>query len=444
MYYKHVEDLNKGELLVIYDNLEGKTYPPKIPISDKESICHNILALDKDFFVKNRKFVFEKSADGQFVRYFPQYQEDCQNQKFAQARYKIDTEKILASRNVENLDALITSLKIENESVSGSELSNDSPADSADETVIQDGQEAPKPRKQKVKTEKTEPKDVPRFQNDRKFASHIPNKQFEPKISRSSNLKVKPPRYDASIPIPAWLKNLEIYARCSNLSSSEIITVALTSLLNESEGSHIIQSLESEDMKDWGRFKDRLTCMLGKNTDFYKSEFKQYQRGSDSFGMAVSKLISLYKQGYDLTNLSENDRSIIIERFCESQNNKMKELLMREKSQLTLENIAKRAAEIEASIPKKEINFSIQAEDDEKARFRELVNKLYQKLDQSQSKHPKPGSKRSKRPKIDIEKLKGHCFSYTKYNRCKFAENCKYIHSDKVPADVLDYVKKQE
>jgi hypothetical protein len=446
IYFKNVADLSRNELLKIYDSIPEKVYPCRIPVTDKKSLVLNILEFDENFVSHDKKYHFEKSSDGNFLTYLPNHNGPC-DQKFAKSHHKINGEQIQAAKKAENLSALMASLSCDesdSDSLPGlftGSSSSSSESDDAEKTILpKTPKQESKAKAQKMKKEGAENTQKP-TRTKKPSRTKIPTPMAP--VSQVSKLRVKPPRYDATIPIPSWLKNLEIYAHCSKLNDNEIITVALTSLLNESEGSHVIQSLEAEDLNDWSRFKTRLLSMLGKTNDFYKNEFRNYSRGSDSFGMCLSKLISLYKQGYDIKYLGDNDKLLIIERFCESQNSKIRELLMREKSTLTIENIATRAGEIEAAIPIRELNFNISAEEKTDS-VRELTFQVKQMLKmnseaQKESKSRKTSS--GDRKKIDTTKLQGHCLSYQKRKKCRYNKNCKYLHSDNAPKEVIDYVK---
>ena len=448
IYFKNVADLSRDELLKIYDSLPEKEYPCRIPVTDKKSLVLNILEFDENFVSHDKKYVFQKSSDGNFLTYLPNHDGSCE-QKFSKPHHKINGEQILAAKKAENLSALMASLSCDesdSDGLPGLQLSDTSSesGDDANATIIhKTPKQKSRQKAENIKREEQESK--PKMKKSKKATfTKIPTPM--PPISQVSKLRVKPPKYDATIPIPSWLKNLEIYAHCSKLDDNEIITVALTSLLNESEGSHVIQSLEPEDLNDWSRFKIRLITMLGKTNDFYKNEFKNYSRGSDSFGMCLSKLISLYKQGYDQKYLGHNDKMLIIERFCESQNSKIRELLMREKSTLTIENIATRAGEIEAAIPQRDLNFNISAQEKDDS-MRELTFQIKQMLKTNAETHKSSNSRKSRtgdRRKIDTSKLQGHCLSYQKRKKCRYNKSCKYLHSDNAPKEVIDYVKSIE
>ena len=85
-YFKKFEDLNRRELVLLYDSLPSKVYTPAHPITDKASIVINILQLKENFFSNGRKFYFKESTDTGFLEYLNDHDPDDQNQidqKFA-------------------------------------------------------------------------------------------------------------------------------------------------------------------------------------------------------------------------------------------------------------------------------------------------------------------------------------------------------------------------
>jgi len=59
-FVKYFEDLSLTDLLQIKDSFENQS-STRFPIVDKKSVIFDILKLDKDFFARNRKFVFQKN-----------------------------------------------------------------------------------------------------------------------------------------------------------------------------------------------------------------------------------------------------------------------------------------------------------------------------------------------------------------------------------------------
>jgi hypothetical protein len=172
---------------------------------------------------------------------------------------------------------------------------------------------------------------------------------------------MKSPKYDSSLPISAWIRNMEIYGRASSLNDQELITTALSSLLSEKEGTHVIPSLTDFELQNWQLFKNKLVDVLCHTRDHWKFLYENYQRGSDSFEVAMSKLTSYYCQGYEISELRKHDQELLIERFCKCQDDRMRELLMREKAILNVSTIVRRANEIERSLPQRKNLFAISA-----------------------------------------------------------------------------------
>jgi len=86
-FVKYFEDLSLTDLLQIKDSFENQS-PTRFPIVDKKSVIFDILKLDKDFFARNRKFVFQKNH-GKF-HYLKNHSDTFDNQKFAR---KVDLQR---------------------------------------------------------------------------------------------------------------------------------------------------------------------------------------------------------------------------------------------------------------------------------------------------------------------------------------------------------------
>ena len=74
--------------------------------------------------------------------------------------------------------------------------------------------------------------------------------------------------------------------------------------------------------------------------------------------MALANVAAYFKKGYRKQKLDVADEQIVCEKFIDAQDQRLKELLTREKSLLNLNNIAQRATELERSFFKKENIFS--------------------------------------------------------------------------------------
>ena len=261
--------------------------------------------------------------------------------------------------------------------------------------------------------------------------------------SMPSSVRIKSPKYDSSLPISAWIRNMEIYGRASSLNDEELITTALSSLLSEEEGSHVISSLTDTELKKWSLFKKKLEDVLGHTRDHWKHLYENYSRGADSFGVAMAKLTSYYRQGYEIMELRKHDQELLIERFCKCQDDRMRELLLREKANLNVSTIVKRANELERSIPKRENLFAISApaENDNIAKQLASLTAEIQKMKINNSSKEKKSQQNKKRPKLDLDKAAGYCIKFTQGKPCRYGDNCKYMHASDPPKSVVDYAK---
>jgi hypothetical protein len=162
---------------------------------------------------------------------------------------------------------------------------------------------------------------------------------------RKSDYRVKTTKYYSSMPIETWLRNMEIFGRCSNIEDSKLITVAIFNLLSGDAGAIINESLDDDEMVDWKLLKCNFISSLGQSDEFYKNQFHKYQRGSNSFGLCMANFKAYFKNGYKKTYHSDDNCEAILEQFINCQNPRLKEILKRQKSQLTIENAAKKATD---------------------------------------------------------------------------------------------------
>ena len=445
-YFKVFEDLNRTELICLYDSLENKVYPCKIPVTDKASIILNILSLNSDFFDPlNKKFCFED--DTQFIKFLDNAEpDDSMLQKYAKSHHKNNLEDILASSEASSVSALLASLKVE-ESDNDENSENDSSDSSEDEDDANNTVVAPVKREpvRKSKTIKKENEGKARLKigaaKDKKV-THV--SQQGRQITHGNTHRLKSPKYDSALPVSAWIRNMEIYGKVASLNDEELITTALSSLLSEEEGSHIIASLTDNELRKWNRFKDKLEDVLGHTRDHWKYLFENYQRGADSFGVAMAKLTSYYRQGYNISQLRQHDQELLVERFCKCQDDRMQELLLREKCNLNVSTIVKRANELERSIPKRENLFAIsspQSDNEKITKQLKLLSEEFGKLKTEIAENGKKKQQAKKRSKIDIDRAEGYCIKYINTKNCRYGSDCKYIHSTDVPKSVADYAK---
>ena len=368
----------------------------------------------------------------------------------------MNLEQIVATQEADSLSKLMASLDVESDTEGLPELDVTDEDSSSDSDMSANATMRPKssrpkrsaPPKPEIKKEKPEKKpsknrDKQPTQNrkENREPEHQPKRKFE-----SSKARIKTPKYDTCLPISAWIRNMEIYGRVTSLNDEELITCALSALLAEEQGSHIIASLTDTELQEWDAFKAKLEDVLGFSRDHWKYLFEKYQRGSDSFGVAMAKLTSYYRQGYNIKDLREHDEELLIEKFCSAQDDRLRELLLRDKASLNVSSIVKRANELERSIPKREINFAAVTRpesDPIHKQIKELMEEFKKfKADQDhQNRKSKPNGK--KKSKIDLDKAQGYCLKYTNTGQCKFGNSCKYQHApqQEVPSQVRDYAK---
>ena len=262
-----------------------------------------------------------------------------------------------------------------------------------------------------------------------------------------SNYKIKAPKYQQSLPIETWLRNMEIFGRCSEVKDERLITVAIANLLSGDAGANVVESLDGDEMTDWKLFKEKLINILGHTREFYKHEFHSYQRGADSFGLCMANLKAYFKKGYNRQSIGLADEEMILERFISCQNQRLKELLSREKSSLNINTIAQRAHELQRSIPKAESLFTADAssvgkQQSEIAELCTLLKTHFKSNSSLQEKRPAQSkNSSSSRKRLDIKRLEGHCLNFVRRQTCRHGESCKYLHATSPPKTVVDYVK---
>ena len=429
IYFKKVADLSMAELMQLYNSLDNKQFPAHFPIVDKKSVVLNIFNIEPDFFKGDPKFVFEKSQAGD-LKYLKDYKDTC-NQKFARPHQKVNLDKIFSLLKASSIAEI---LQYQSD-VEQSDLESEQEDDDGDDLNV-----TVRENDRKVKAETSEAKPRPSaLHRPKPKSSKMPSKSTE-NAAIKSDYRVKAPKYYSSMPIETWLRNMEIFGKCSNIDDSKLITVAISNLLSGDAGANIIESLDDDEMTDWKLFKHNLVTSLGQSDEFYKNQFHKYQRGSDSFGLCMANLKAYFKKGYKKTTLNDDNREAILERFINCQNPRLKEILKREKSQLTIENAAKRATEIEISIPMSENLFMADAQRTENSAIAELCMLLKDQMKVGERTKSSKDAKSSPRRKVDSKKLQGHCISFVKHKRCKRMTSCKYLHADDPPKSVIDYV----
>ncbi|CBY34932.1 unnamed protein product [Oikopleura dioica] len=286
IYYKNVADLSMTELLQLYNSLDKKHFPAHFPIADKKSVVLNIFNIEPDFFKDDPKFVFEKNQKGE-VTYLKDYTDPC-IQKFARPHQKVNLQKIFSLLKASSIAEILANQS----DVEQSDLD-----DEQDDDDDNDLNETVRENDPKVKTETNDSKPRPSAQRRSKPKSSTTSSKSKENAAVKSDYRVKAPKYYSSMPIETWLRNMEIFGKCSDIEDSKLITVAISNLLSGDAGANIIESLDDDEMADWNLFKRNLVSSLGQSDEFYKNQFHKYQRGSDSFGLCMANLKAYFKKG---------------------------------------------------------------------------------------------------------------------------------------------------
>jgi hypothetical protein len=433
MYFKYFEDLSFRELLSIYDSLVDRVYPAPYPLTDKKSIVLAIVKVESGYFDDKPKFFFEKDEVGA-VKLLP-FTTDCDEQKFAKSNHKINLTKILSVLTADSMATLIATVS----DIDDSDMTTDVSSDESDENTQHDETIKPKVKMEDKKPSKSK---IPIFTKNKRSASNprkkskIGEKAPVPKTKKTSGA-LKPAKYDSSLPIDSFLAQMEGYQQCSNLDETDLIKITLAQMMNDETGISIRRALKPAEMTNWEDFRTKLTQILGRSKEWFRHQLRTYQRGSETCGVALAKITDWFMQAYDRTMLSESERDMVIEFFINSMDNRLKQLLNREKSSLTYDNVASRAAELERSMT------SIQPQDSvfssiDKSFLEDQINMLRSEMKSAMtSGSQKKKEEKNPRKRVDVKKMSGHCISYSKNKKCRFGSDCKYIHSDAPPSEVM-------
>ena len=401
MYYKTTLDLTSKELALVYDADPNGTYPMAFPVFTKKGLIMNILAIQPTFFNDvDKKYYFRKT--GSDLKYEPDFTGEAP-QKKAREDHKINVTEINEHIEMESLNQILAKIEQEDAKIK----------DEPNETPNQQQQNSP------PKEEKRESPKNPKVNKDQQVRKQ--------KIPGS----IKPAKYDSSLPIDSFLSQMEIYQQCQNLPDTDLIGITLSQMMNDETGISIRRALKADEMTSWTAFKKKLTAILGRSKEHFRHQLRTYQRGQDTCGVALAKLTDYFMQAYDRTELSESENDMLVELFINAMEPRLKQLLSREKSALTYDNIIARAAELERSITPLTQEGVFATLD--RSFLENQINLLRSEIKDAQEKK-KPARKR-----VDVRKMEGHCISYTRSKKCK-RNPCKYIHSDDPPQSVIDAV----
>ena len=428
-YYKIFEDLSQRELLAIYDSLKDKVYPAPYPLSDKKSIVLNIIKIDNSYFDNKPKFYFDKEESTGTVKLEP-FTSDYKEQKFAKSHHKINLEKIKTLLTADSMQSVIATV---------SDID-----DSSSDSSFEDEQELDETIKANVKTDDKKPQTskIPIFTKSKRSTpsqekkSKVDNKAPVQKSNRTTSA-IKPAKYDSSLPIDSFLAQMEVYQQCQNIDETDLIKITLAQMMNDETGISIRRALKPAEMTNWDDFRTKLTQILGRSKEWFRHQLRTYQRGSETCGVALAKITDWFMQAYDRTTLTESERDMVVEYFINCMDNQIKQLLNREKSSLTYDNVANRAAELERSMNSFQPQDSVFSAID-KSFFEDQINMLRSEMKNAMTiGSQKSTGEKNPRKRVDVKKMSGHCISYSKNKKCRFGSDCKYIHSDAPPFEVM-------
>ena len=171
------------------------------------------------------------------------------------------------------------------------------------------------------------------------------------KKSPHLNIKLK---YDPEKGIETFLESVETYADMQNLSDKKVLVKMALAVLQTTEyGTTIRQSLSSDDLTDWTKFKNKAVEMLGRKKISYRNELSTYKRKpADTPALTLGKITNLYRKAYAVDNdtaLTTLDKDHIMQAFMNSLDRQIKGLLLAEEHNLSYETIAARTSQFETA-----------------------------------------------------------------------------------------------
>ena len=259
------------------------------------------------------------------------------------------------------------------------------------------------------------------------------------------NIKLK---YDAEKGIEIFLESVETYADMQNISDKTMwIKMALAVLQTTEYGTIIRQSLSSDDLTDWTKFKNKAVEMLGRKKISYRNELSTYKRKpADTPALTLGKITNLYRKAYEVDNdtvLTTLDKDHIMQAFMNSLDRQIKGLLLAEEHNLSYETIAARTSQFETAYDLKpsstfSINNLSENSNEKLVTFNDLENMKsdIKKMIYEFAKKPNVTSN-SKRPfkcngkTVVFSDFKGYCLAFILRGNCPRRDSnksCEYKH----------------
>ena len=262
--------------------------------------------------------------------------------------------------------------------------------------------------------------------------------------------------YSESLGLPAFLRQIEEWAKLNAQGDRGKIRKACASLVLTKEGLAIRECLNDDENQSWIEFKQQLNELLGKDRAHYRKEFRNMKKNVyESFGAFLSRMTLNYRYAHSLDDakLSEHDKTQIKLAFIEAIDYPVRAFLESEDyiGQISFSNVATRATQLQRAhqpqmadqinnLQRQSINAVTQPQQSEitqvMAEMRTqtaMMQKLIElvSLQQNQQKEDSRMPKRfpSKRLTPDeIEKRKQEiCINY-QYGNCRFGSRCYRKH----------------
>ena len=157
--------------------------------------------------------------------------------------------------------------------------------------------------------------------------------------------------YSESLGIPAFIAQIDEWAKLNNQNESAKIRKASAALVLSKEGLAIRECLNMEESQTWADFKKQLNQLLGKDKAHYRSEFRTMKKKPyESFGSFISRLTLSYKYANDLedNDLRHHDKEHIKLTFIEALSYPLRGHLEAEeyKGEITYANVSNRATQL--------------------------------------------------------------------------------------------------
>ena len=158
-------------------------------------------------------------------------------------------------------------------------------------------------------------------------------------------------KFEPKAEIQRFLSQVETYATANHIKfDHQLVSVAIAAMNVTDEGSLATESLSEADKSTWSAFKKKLIKLLGHSPEYYRNYFSTFKRGNMRLGLAFSCLSQAFRRGWQLKELDEVQKKMVITAFINSLENPLKYMLKSEQGKLTFDTVTERAIELEGCI----------------------------------------------------------------------------------------------